>query len=70
MAGDDIRRIELSEDDLKQAVRAGLDARGIADEQITRYARPEEREDVGRRIDPSTAHVFFVYAQTMDPYRR
>jgi hypothetical protein len=33
-----------------------------------RFAEPDEREHVGRRIDPETAHVFFVYAQTLDPY--
>lgn len=68
MTEDDARRIELSEDEQKRAVRAALETRAIADEQITRYAQPEEREEVCRRIDPATAQVFFVYAQIVDPY--
>jgi hypothetical protein len=27
-----------------------------------------KREQIGRRVDPTTAHVFFLYAQTGDPY--
>lgn len=33
-----------------------------------RYARPEERRAVGARVDPSTAEVWFVYGEVIDPY--
>jgi hypothetical protein len=33
-----------------------------------RIARPDEREHVGRRINPETAYVDFSYAQILDPY--
>src|SRR5262249_22725173 len=59
---------ELSEDDVERAVRAARDSRAIAAELSIRFARPDERVDVGRRIDPATAHVFLVNAQTLDPY--
>ena len=35
---------------------------------VDRFASPEERCKVGRRLDPSTAEVFFIYAQVVDPY--
>jgi hypothetical protein len=31
-------------------------------------ARPEEREEVGKRIDPETAKVFVTFADAFDPY--
>ena len=68
MNENDPTRIELTEDDIARAVQAGLDTRAIADEQIKRFARPEERGEVGQRISPATADVFFVYAKTPDPY--
>jgi hypothetical protein len=37
-------------------------------EHVTRFALPHEREQVARRINAVTATVFFVYAQTLDPY--
>ena len=33
-----------------------------------RYAEPSERAAVGARIDPETAHVWFIYANIPDPY--
>ena len=33
-----------------------------------RFALPEERERLGRELDPAEANVFFDYAQTLDPY--
>jgi hypothetical protein len=68
MTEHDFTWIELTEDEVERAVRAGLDAGAIAGEHFTRFAQPAEREQVGRRIDPATAHVFFLYAQTLDPY--
>ena len=65
MADDEGMRFELSEDEIERAVQAALHTRAIAGEQFTRFARPDEREQVGRRIDPTTAHVFFLYAQTI-----
>jgi len=35
---------------------------------INRYARPDERAEVGSRINPATAIVFFRYLPTLDPY--
>lgn len=68
MAEDNVTRIELSEDELERAASAASDTHAIAGEQFRRFARPDEREQVGRRIDPAKAHVFFVHAQTLDPY--
>lgn len=34
----------------------------------SRFAHPSERTQVADRIDPDTAEVFFIYAQTLDPY--
>jgi hypothetical protein len=58
----------LSWQEVDSALQAALDNRGAADEWVTRYARPDEREEIGRRIDPETARVFFIYAQMLDPY--
>jgi hypothetical protein len=41
---------------------------GAAEQPAQRYARPEERKRVGLRINPTTATVFFDYAQIIDPY--
>jgi hypothetical protein len=65
---DGYTRMWLSDGEVERAARAGLDIHANASEQFARVARPDEREQVGRRIDPSTARVFFLYAQTMDPY--
>lgn len=35
---------------------------------VKRLARPEEREEVAGQVDPGKALVFFVYAETDDPY--
>jgi hypothetical protein len=35
---------------------------------MPRYAEPAERTEVGARIDPATAEVWFDYAQTLAPY--
>ena len=37
-------------------------------EVVARYAEPDERRDVGLRIDPETAVVFSYYAPVLDPY--
>src|SRR5262245_36897599 len=34
----------------------------------TRFALPHERKEVARCINGDTATVFFIYAQTLDPY--
>jgi hypothetical protein len=68
MADDDFTWIEISENEMERLVQAERDMRASADELFTRFALPDEREQIGRRIDPTTAHVFFVYAQTGDPY--
>jgi hypothetical protein len=33
-----------------------------------RQAQPAERETAGKRIDPGTAEVWFVYGSVLDPY--
>ena len=68
MTEDNPNQVELSEEDLERAVRAGLDARAAANELFSQFARPDERVQMGHRIDPATARVFFLYAKTMDPY--
>ena len=55
-------RVELTEDEMRQATAAASKTRGIAETLADRLASPGEREDVGPRIDPATADVFFVYA--------
>jgi len=60
--------IQLSEEEFEHAMRAILDHRAATQEYSSRYACPGEREEVGRRIKPETACVFFIYAQVLDPY--
>jgi hypothetical protein len=60
--------VQLTQKEVEHITRVALDSRAAAQEQFTRFARPDEREDVGRRINPATADVFFVYAQVLDPY--
>jgi hypothetical protein len=60
--------IKIPDDVCERLARLALETQAIAGEQCTRFARPEERQQVGLRIDPATARVFFVYAQTLDPY--
>jgi hypothetical protein len=60
--------IRLTEEEIARAIQAATDTAAIASERCTRYASPDERTEVGRRIDPETAQVFFIYALTLDPY--
>ena len=60
--------VHLSEKDLEHARRVAVDHRAATQELMSRYASPEERSDVGSRIDPDTAWVFFTYAEVLDPY--
>lgn len=60
--------IRLTEDQIRRAEEAALDARAVAEERVSRYARPEERQQVGLEINPASAEVFFVYGETDDPY--
>ena len=55
--------VTLTEAEMAQARAAALETSAIAGECAERYARPDERRDVGLRIDPDTALVFFVHAQ-------
>lgn len=61
-------RLERSKQRVESVRQPGLDAPAAKQECVSCYARPDEREDVGRRIDPDTANVFFIYAQVIDPY--
>jgi hypothetical protein len=36
--------------------------------QFYRFASADERKDIALRVNPSAAQVFFVYAETVDPY--
>jgi hypothetical protein len=60
--------IRLTEDEVRRAEETALDARAVAQERFSRYARPDEREQIGLEINPETAEVFFVYAEVDDPY--
>ena len=60
--------IRLTEQELAHVMQAAASTAAIARECIARYAEPHERRDIARRIDPETALVFFIYAQTLDPY--
>lgn len=42
--------IRLTEEEIRRAIQAGLDSAAVAAESFTRYARPDERAEVGRRI--------------------
>ena len=59
-------KIKLS-DQIERVKRAARDSRAIESELSTRFARPDERDEIGRRIDPTTANVFFRHAQIFDP---
>jgi hypothetical protein len=61
-------RVRLSDDEVERISRAAIDDYARKAEQFARLARPEEREAIGVRLDPATAHVFFLYSQTLDPY--
>lgn len=61
-------RVELSEEEIEHVTRAALDHYATRLEWVFRYAAPEERNEVGLRIDPETARVFFIYAEVIDPY--
>jgi hypothetical protein len=65
---DSPRWVRISDEDIDRAVRVEADIRAVAGERAIRFARPEERDSIARSIDPSTANVFFIYAQTLDPY--
>ena len=60
--------VQLSDEEIVRANNAALDTRALAQERIRRFARPDERREVGLRINPESAHVFFTYAQVIDPY--
>lgn len=68
MADDDLPGTELTGEEIERLAGVAEDTRAIASELSLRVARPGERQQVGRRIDPKTAAVFFIWAQTMDPY--
>jgi hypothetical protein len=68
MADDDLPWIELTGEDIERLAGVAEDTRAIAGELSIGVARPGERQRAGRRIDPAAAAVFFVWAQTMDPY--
>ena len=61
-------RIKLTHEDMLLVAQAGAELRRIEARLADSYAAPEEREAVGLRINPETAHVFYVIAQTLDPY--
>ena len=58
----------LSDEEIASAEQAALDLLADAQEHSLRFALPDERERVGRRINPETAHIFFRYAYVIDPY--
>jgi hypothetical protein len=49
--------ITLSRHEVDSARQAARDSRGIAQESITRYARPDEREAAGRETENATRSV-------------
>jgi hypothetical protein len=65
---DDDHEIHLTNDELDHAHRAVDDLRAITSEHITRFAKPNERSVIAERIVPTTATVFFRYADASDPY--
>ncbi len=61
--------IDLSDDQVARSWDALDEEHKIAEQAADRCARPDERRDVGLRIDPATASVFFLRTQSRDPYR-
>jgi hypothetical protein len=60
--------VRLSDEQMAFVEQVALDHRAAIQERALRYALPDERDDVGRRVNPETAHVFFRYAYVVDPY--
>lgn len=65
---DDDHEIHLTNDELNHAHRAVDDLRAITSEHAIRFAHPHERDSVAEGLDPTTATVFFQYAEADDPY--
>jgi hypothetical protein len=63
----DEQPIPIKTNDVRRATRSA-ELSSMAERRFERYARPNERKHVGERINPATAIVFVVYAQTLDPY--
>ena len=61
-------RKTLTEEQQARAVQIALDVRARASEAYERFARPDEREAVAKRIDPETARCFWQYGYVVDPY--
>jgi hypothetical protein len=53
---------------IETATQLAQDVRAASQELYQRYARPDERKGVGRRVDPDTAHVWWTYQRILDPY--
>jgi hypothetical protein len=66
--GNDPWRVELTDELKWRAVDEVFARRAIAETFADRLARPEERNEVGLRIDPTTANVFILVRPVRDPY--
>jgi hypothetical protein len=60
--------ITLTEGEMEHLAAVAREKAHWLDTQVNRFASRAERSVVGRRLNPSTAQVFFIYAQVVDPY--
>lgn len=63
-----IPHVTLTQEQLEEAHRWAKDVRARASEMTERFAAPGERKEVGLRIDPKTARVFFLFTEMLDEY--
>src|SRR4051812_796913 len=60
--------VELPQEVLEPAAELVAERRAEREQLVERDARPDERGEVAIRIDPTTADVFFIYGEVLDPY--
>lgn len=60
-------RVELTQEQIERLVAAYRETLELLS-RYDRFADSDERRDVGLRIDPSTAEVFFIYGEVGNPY--
>jgi hypothetical protein len=61
-------KVTWTEEEIEHVMRVPREIADRADTYADRFASPHERHDVGRHLNPSTAWVFFIYGEVLDPY--
>jgi hypothetical protein len=60
--------VTLTQEEVEHANAVALENGPMVDAHVDRFASRDERREVGRRLDPSTAQLFFSYGEVDDPY--